>query len=61
MDDQGTVLPHDGKAAGNLEVQGPIAMRQYFKVRRVVTVAALEHGPARPWQLQGAPFIALGI
>lgn len=33
MDDSGTVLPHDGKAAGNLEVKGPIAMRHYFKVR----------------------------
>ena len=30
--DNGTVLPHDGKAAGNLEVKGPIAMEHYFKV-----------------------------
>ena len=32
MGDNGTVLPHDGKAAGNLEVKGPIAMEHYFKV-----------------------------
>lgn len=34
VDDNGKVMPHDGKAFGSLEVKGPIAMRQYFKVSR---------------------------
>lgn len=32
VDENGKVVPHDGKTFGDLEVKGPIAMRQYFKV-----------------------------
>ena len=32
VNEEGKVMPHDGKASGDLEVKGPIAVRQYFKV-----------------------------
>ena len=32
VDDSGKVLPMDGKAAGEVQVRGPIIMSSYFRV-----------------------------
>jgi 3-(methylthio)propionyl---CoA ligase len=34
VDDEGTVLPHDGKSAGHLQVRGPWIAASYFKRER---------------------------
>ena len=34
VDDAGKVLPHDGRAQGELQVRGLHVVREYFRVRR---------------------------
>ena len=34
VDDAGQVLPHDGRAQGELQVRGLHVVREYFRVRR---------------------------
>ena len=39
VDDKGNVLPHDGKAYGDLQVRGPHVIQRYFKVCLVLCLA----------------------
>ena len=38
VDDSGKVLPMDGKAAGEVQVRGPIIMSSYFRVSAICSL-----------------------
>ena len=38
IDDSGKVLPMDGKAAGEVQVRGPIIMSSYFRVSAICSL-----------------------
>ena len=38
IDDSGKVLPTDGKAAGEVQVRGPIIMSSYFRVSAICSL-----------------------
>ena len=41
VDDAGAVLPHDGKAYGDLQVRGPHVISRYYRVRSTPAMAPL--------------------
>ena len=36
VNDEGSVLPQDGKATGELQVRGPHVLKSYFRVSKIV-------------------------
>ena len=60
VDDNGRELPHDGKAAGDLQVRGPHTISRYYGVRLCSSRSMHHHGlqvcccvdcPRRVWPM----------